>query len=63
MAHEFVEHVRGVDIISDAENIKDLLKIPFNQKVKLPTLSSHIEVNGNLIRLHYNVKNIIVTSV
>ena len=33
MAHESVDRVSSVDVISDAENIKQLLKMPFNPKV------------------------------
>lgn len=32
MAHQFLDCIGEVDVISDAENIKKLLKIPYNPK-------------------------------
>lgn len=32
MAHQFPDCIGDVDVVSDAENIKKLLKIPFNSK-------------------------------
>ena len=32
MAHQFPDCIGEVDVVSDAENIKKLLKIPFNPK-------------------------------
>ncbi|KAF2352148.1 hypothetical protein FHG87_017096 [Trinorchestia longiramus] len=43
MAHEFLECVRHVDVISDAENIKQLLKMPFDPQAEVSLIVHRIE--------------------